>query len=63
MVIGEALKQAKIDIVGGEDHFFDNFAKSLSIGKAVDGFADKSSTVQTLIEKVLKAAILKKEKF
>lgn len=35
-VLAVALQKAKIDIVGGEDHFFDNFAKSLSIGKAID---------------------------
>lgn len=33
-VLAVALQKAKIDIVGGEAHFFDNFAKSLSIGKA-----------------------------
>lgn len=50
-VLAIALKQAKIDIVGGEEHFFDNFAKSLSIGKAVDGLADKSHTIAALIER------------
>ncbi len=52
-VLATALQKAKIDIVGGEDHFFDNFAKSLSIGKAVDGLANKSSTISTLLEKVM----------
>ncbi|MDO3387694.1 hypothetical protein QWI17_17755 [Gilvimarinus sp. SDUM040013] len=52
-VLAVALQKAKIDIVGGEDHFFDNFAKSLSIGKAVDGLADKSSTIQSLIDRVI----------
>jgi len=33
-VLATALKEAKIDIVGGEGHFFDTFAKSLSMGKA-----------------------------
>ncbi|MFL0797700.1 MAG: hypothetical protein K6L73_09450 [Cellvibrionaceae bacterium] len=50
-VLAVALQKANIDIVGGEDHFFNNFAKSLSIGKAVDGLADKSDTISTLIEK------------
>lgn len=50
-VLATALQKAKIDIVGGEDHFFNNFAKSLSIGKAIDGLADKSGTVAALIEK------------
>ena len=51
-VLATALQKAKIDIVGGEDHFFNNFAKSLSIGKAIDGLAEKSSTVQALLGKV-----------
>lgn len=55
-VLAVALQKAKIDIVGGEDHFFDNFAKSLSIGKAVDGFAGKSNVIQTLIGKVMSAS-------
>lgn len=52
-VLSVALQKAKIDIVGGEDHFFDNFAKSLSIGKAVDGLADKSGTIAALIDRVI----------
>ncbi|NIB39103.1 hypothetical protein HBA55_05875 [Pseudomaricurvus alkylphenolicus] len=52
-VLATALQKAKIDIVGGEDHFFDNFAKSLSIGKAVDGLADKSGTISALLNRVI----------
>lgn len=52
-VLATALQKAKIDIVGGEDHFFNNFAKSLSIGKAIDGLADKSGTIATLIDRVV----------
>jgi len=54
-VLATALQKAKIDIVGGEDHFFDNFAKSLSIGKAVDGLAQKSSVISGLINKVVQS--------
>ncbi|MEM1142155.1 MAG: hypothetical protein AAGI88_06170 [Pseudomonadota bacterium] len=54
-VLATALEKAKIDIVGGEEHFFDNFAKSLSIGKAVDGLAEKSGTISALIDRVLEA--------
>ncbi len=53
-VLATALQRAKIDIVGGEDHFFNNFAKSLSIGKAIDGLAEKSSTVAALLQQVAK---------
>ena len=52
-VLATALQRAKIDIVGGEEHFFDNFAKSLSIGKAIDGLADKSDTISALIDRVV----------
>lgn len=52
-VLAVALQKAKIDIVGGEDHFFNNFAKSLSIGKAVDGLAEKSDTISALINRVI----------
>ena len=52
-VLATALQKAHIDIVGGEAHFFDNFAKSLSIGKAIDGLATKSGTISTLLEKVM----------
>lgn len=55
-VLATALGKANIDIVGGEDHFFDNFAKSLSIGKAVDGLASKSSTIANILESVMTLA-------
>lgn len=60
-VLSTALGKANIDIVGGEDHFFDNFAKSLSIGKAVDGLATKSSTIANILEGVMSLAHAKKE--
>ena len=55
-VLAAALQKAKIDIVGGEEHFFDNFAKSLSIGKAVDGLAGKSNVIQGLVSKMMQPA-------
>lgn len=48
-VLATALREAKIDIVGGEEHFFDTFAKSLSMGKAIDGLTNKSDTIQNLL--------------
>ena len=54
-VLAVALKTAKIDIVGGEDHFFNNFAKALSIGKAIDGLAEKSDTLSTIVGSVIGA--------
>ena len=52
-VLATALAKAKIDIVGGEEHFFDNFAKSLSIGKAIDGLAGKSDTLSGIINTMM----------
>lgn len=50
-VLSTALAHAKIDIVGGENHLFDNFAKALSMGKAIDGLASKSETISGLLER------------
>ncbi len=52
-VLATALKEANIDIVGGEQHFFDTFAKSLSLGKAIDGVSTKSNVVADLLDKVM----------
>ncbi|MBX2859493.1 MAG: hypothetical protein KTR17_12605 [Cellvibrionaceae bacterium] len=52
-VLATALQNSNIDIVGGEEHFFNNFAKSLSIGKAIDGLAAKSGTVEALLHKFM----------
>lgn len=52
-VLATALAKAKIDIVGGEGAFFDSFAKALSVGKAVEGVAEKSPLVQELMQKLL----------
>lgn len=52
-VLATALQKAKIDIVGGEDHFFNNFAKALSMGKAIDGLADKSNVLTSVINRVI----------
>lgn len=51
-VLATALREASIDIVGGEGHFFDTFSKSLSMGKAIDGLVGKSDTVQTMLSKL-----------
>lgn len=52
-VLAAALSKAKIDIVGGEGEFFNSFAKSLSVGKAIEGVAGKSPIVQDLLAKLL----------
>ncbi|MBE0405845.1 hypothetical protein ACT3TI_01035 [Psychrobacter sp. AOP22-C1-22] len=59
-VLAVALQKAKIDIVGGEAHFFDNFAKSLSIGKAIDGLAGKSDTLGGIINTMMANQVMNK---
>ncbi|MGV8836038.1 hypothetical protein [Cellvibrio sp.] len=55
-ILAIALQKAHIDIVGGEAQFFDNFAKSLSIGKAIDGLASKSGVIQAVLDRFVNKA-------
>lgn len=52
-VLSAALSKANIDIVGGGGDFFNNFAKALSVGKAVEGVSAKSPIVQELLQKFI----------
>ncbi len=45
-VLGTALANAKIDIVGGQGDYFDRFVNALSVGKGIDGAIAKSQTLQ-----------------
>ena len=45
VVMGEALKSAKIDIVGGESEFFDKIVSSITAGKSVDRWVDNSKVL------------------
>jgi len=44
-IVGEALKTARIDIVGGESTFFDQIVNSIKAGKSVDRFVHNSETI------------------
>ena len=44
-IVGEALKSAKIDIVGGETTFFDRIVESVKNGKTIDRLLDNSRTL------------------
>ena len=44
-VVGEALKSANIDIVGGENDFFEKVVRSVSYGKSVDRLVNNSQAV------------------
>lgn len=44
-VLSEALKTAKIDIIGGESMFFEKITGSIAKGKAIDGMVGKSQVL------------------
>lgn len=44
-IVGEALKHANIDIVGGENDFFEKVVKAVGTGKAVDRMVHSSTTL------------------
>jgi uncharacterized membrane protein YqiK len=50
LVLSEALKEANIDIVGGDTSYLDSFIKSISVGKSIDGAIGKSETLKTAFE-------------
>jgi hypothetical protein len=52
-VIGEALKRARIDIVGGESQFFDKIISSVTAGKAIDRAVGASEVLGDLRRGVL----------
>jgi flotillin len=45
LIVSEALKSAKIDIVGGENDFFEKIVKAVGNGKSVDRMFDNSHTL------------------
>jgi uncharacterized membrane protein YqiK len=51
-ILGEALKTAKIDIVGGDAQFLDRIVNSIGMGKAVDHFLAESETAQAILERI-----------
>jgi flotillin len=44
-IVGEALKSATIDIVGGENDFFEKVVRAVGTGKAVDRLVSNSATI------------------
>ncbi|MGN6186014.1 MAG: flotillin family protein [Thermoanaerobaculia bacterium] len=51
-ILGDALKTAKIDIVGGDGQFLDRIVNSIGLGKAVDNFIGESDAAQQILEKL-----------
>ncbi|MDR1125869.1 MAG: hypothetical protein LBM64_07405 [Deltaproteobacteria bacterium] len=52
-ILSAALTKANIDIVSGDPAFYNSFAKSLSMGKAFDGFVEKSPAAKNMLEAVM----------
>ncbi|MEM6550609.1 MAG: flotillin family protein [Planctomycetota bacterium] len=52
-VLGEALKSANIDIVGGESEFFDTIIHAITKGKQVDRLVDNSDHLARLSDSLL----------
>ena len=50
VMLGSALGNAKIDIVGGEGDYFQKFIAALGTGKAIDGIIDKSQMLQLALK-------------
>ncbi len=49
-VFGAAVKQANIDIVGGDGEFFERYMRALAVGKSIDGTISKSDFLQTTLK-------------
>jgi hypothetical protein len=49
-VLGEAMKSAKIEIIGGEAQFFDRIANAVSAGRAVDRAVGNSRVLSDVKE-------------
>lgn len=52
-VIASALRNANIDLVGGDGGMFESLSKALTLGKSIEGFAGKSPIVQDLLQRFL----------
>lgn len=48
-VLAEAMGAAKINIVGGDGAFFDQFIRAVSLGQSLDGVVHNSETTQKLL--------------
>lgn len=53
LVLSEALKNAKIDIVGGDSKFFDQITGSITRSKSIDRLVDHSHVVTDLKDQLL----------
>ncbi len=52
-VMAQAMANAKINIVGGDGQFFDQFVKAVSLGQSVDGAIGNSDQLKLLLKEYL----------
>ncbi|MFB6351532.1 MAG: hypothetical protein ABEN55_02165, partial [Bradymonadaceae bacterium] len=52
-VMSEALDAADINIVGGNDGFYENFMRSISAGHVIEGFMDTSPTAKNAVSNMM----------
>ena len=52
-VLAAAFSKANIEIVGGNDNFFNSFSKAITIGKAIEGTVNESPVLQSALQTVL----------
>ncbi|MFQ1005537.1 hypothetical protein [Gilliamella sp. CG22] len=52
-VLAAAFSKANIEIVGGNDNFFNSFSKAISVGKAIEGTVNQSPVLQSVLQSVL----------
>ncbi len=55
-VMAEAMGKAKINIVGGDGAFFDQFVKAVSLGNSVDGAIQNSESLKTFLKGYLEGS-------
>jgi hypothetical protein len=49
-VLGKAMANAKIEMVGGDGAYFDRFVSALAVGKGIDGAIAKSDTLKIALK-------------
>ena len=55
-LLGDALRNAKIDIVGGDGQFLDRVVNSVGMGKSIDAFLAESETAKAVMARLGVAA-------
>ncbi|MFL6588378.1 MAG: hypothetical protein ACJ8GV_16045 [Luteimonas sp.] len=52
-VIATALRNADIDLIGGDGGMFENVVKAISLGRSIEGLTEKSPILQDLLQRYL----------